>query len=76
MTVEVAPHSMFGQHSYAKEQMIILQLTKEVDVTTALISPLTVEMPIPLQHLPANWRREKIKQHLGRAKVLLTELGL
>lgn len=72
--IEVAAHSMFGKHSYPKEQAIIMQLTKEVDVTTALISPLTVEIPLPLQHLPADWRRNKIKEHMIKAQNLLKEL--
>jgi hypothetical protein len=74
MVVEIPAHSIFGKHSYPKEQAIILQITKEVDVTTALVSPLTVEVPIPFQLAPVDWRRSKIKEHLGKARALLQEL--
>jgi hypothetical protein len=76
MVIEISPRSLFGRHSYVGEQRLILALTKEIDETVALVSPHTVVMPLPLQRLPAEYRRGKIKEHLTRAKAILETMGV
>lgn len=72
--IEVAPHSLFGKHNYAKEQILIMEAMKSIDQSVMLISPLTEIVPVPLQYLPADWRRTKIKSKLENARKLLNEL--
>jgi len=76
MVVEISPHSMFGRHSYLKEQQLILSLTREIDSTIAFISPRTELMPIPFQRLPPEFKRRKIREHLAKAQQVLNELGV
>lgn len=74
--IEVASHSLFGKHNYAKEQTLLLGMAKELDLAVALVSPLSVEIPLPSQYLPAHWKRVKIKEHLTRARELLERIGV
>ena len=74
--IEVSPRSLFGKHSYPREQLLILNLAREIDFTVALVSPRTLALPVPLERLPAEFRRNKIKEHLGKAKAMLVELGV
>lgn len=76
MVVEISPGSLFNRHSYLKEQQLILNLTKEIDTTIAFISPRTELIPIPLQRLPPEFKRRKIREHLEKARNILVELGV
>jgi hypothetical protein len=72
--LEVSPKSLFGRYPYPHEQSLIRNFTKEVDESVIFVSPSTVAVPIPLQHLPADFRRRKIKEHLTRAREILNDL--
>lgn len=72
--LEVSPKSLFGRHSYPHEQNLIRQFTQEIDESVLFVSPRTVMSPIPLEHLPVDFRRRKIKQHLERAREILNDL--
>lgn len=74
--IEVSPKPLFGKHSYGGEQRLIVGVVKEIDLTVALVSPMTAAIPFPLQKLPAEFRRRKIKEHLTKAKMILNELGV
>jgi len=76
MVVEISPRSLFNRHSYLKEQQLIVSLTKEIDSSIAFISPMTELMPIPFQRLPPEYKRRKIREHLEKARSILTELGV
>jgi hypothetical protein len=74
--LEVSPRSLFGKFPYPHEQSLIRQFTKEVDESVMFVSPMTVAVPIPLQHLPPDFRRKKIHEHLSKAKEILENMGL
>lgn len=74
--VEFNAHSMFGKHAYAKEQFGINLLGRQIDQAIALVEPLAIGIAIPLDKLPADWRRRKVKVHLEKAKHVLVEIGV
>ena len=74
--LEISPKSLFGRHPYHNEQSLIRDFTESVDKSVAFVSPLTILSPIPLQHLPADWKRRKIHEHLEKARQSLEELGV
>lgn len=74
--LEISPKSLFGRHPYPHEQTLIRQFTNEVDKSVIFVSPMTVAVPVPMEHLPADFRRRKIKEHLERARDTLVELGV
>jgi hypothetical protein len=76
MVLEVAPRSLFGRHSYPTEQRLMLALNKQIDYTVALVSPMSIGVPLPLQRLPADFRRKKIREHLVKAQELIKEIGI
>lgn len=72
--LEVSPKSLFGRHPYHHEQKLIREFTTEIDSSVAFVSPRTILSPIPLQHLPVDFRRKKIKEHLEKARSILNNL--
>jgi hypothetical protein len=76
MTIEFKPHSLFGRHGYAHEQFIINLFIRQVDQTIAMVEPEALGVGIPFEKLPEEWRKRKIRIHLGKAKEILNELGV
>jgi hypothetical protein len=74
MVLEIAPHSLFGKHSYPTEQALIMKSLMEIEDAIVLVKPMAVGMPFPLERLPFEMRRKKVSEHLSRAKKLLDEL--
>jgi hypothetical protein len=74
--LEVSPKSLFGRFPYPHEQTLIRDFTKEVDESVMFVSPETVAIPIPLQRLPPDFKRRKIKEHLEKAKAILDSMGI
>jgi hypothetical protein len=74
--LEVSPRSLFGRFPYPHEQSLIRDFTKQVDESVMFVSPETVAIPIPLQRLPPDFRRRKIKEHIGKARDILISLGV
>jgi len=74
--IEVAPSSLFGRHNYPTEQIMLQMFMRSVDRTIALVRPLAIGLPIPLEKLPFEFRRKKVIEHLGKAKDVLKEMGV
>jgi len=76
MAIEVSPNSLFGKHPYGKEQSLIRDAVTEIERSIIFVSPRSAALPIPLQRLPADLKRRKIKEHLTIARQKLEELGV
>jgi hypothetical protein len=74
--VEINAHSLFGKHKFIMEQILIDQFTDDVEKVIALVEPIAIGLPIPLEKLPLGLRQKKIRQNLGKAKEKLENLGV
>lgn len=74
--LEISPKSLFGRHPYPYEQRLIRDFITEVDKSVVFVSPLSVGVPFPLEKLPPDFRRNKIKEHLSKSREILGELGV
>jgi len=73
----VNPQSLFGKYPYLHEQRMIVNFTKEIDRTVVLVSPRTVGMLGISYYAESNeTKRKKIKEHLTRARDILSEMGV
>jgi len=74
--MEVRPKSLFGRLPYFEEQQEIRHTLYDVRSGVILINPRLYLVPFPLEKLPLELRRKKIKEKFQSALKRLERIGV